>query len=191
MVEEQNITMKIAKDQFHQIIAPRSIALVTTIDKNKKINAAPLSFVSPISFQPPILMLALSPSRHTYQNIIETKEFVLNFFGKEDLDKVLRCAKNYPKGINELQQAGLKWYSSELVNPPRVKEAKVWIECKLLDEKKMGDHLSIFGEVLVIEVKDEIITDGKVDIKKLSPALHISKDQFAVDFNVIKHKRYD
>lgn len=183
--------MRLEPEQISKIIAPRLVVLVTTKDSNKKINAAPISFVSPISFQPSVVMIALKPSRHTYQNIRETKEFVINIFGKEQLDQVLMCAKPYPKGVNELQQAGLKWYSSQLVKPPRVKEAKAWLECKLLDEKKVGDHITVFGEVLVIEVSNDVITDGEIDLTKISPVMHITENIFTVDFKIVKHKRYD
>ncbi len=183
--------MKLETWQINQILAPRPIVLVTTVDQNKKINAAPFSFISPVSFKPSVVMLSFDPSRHTYQNIVSTKEFVMNFLGKEHIDKVLRCAENYPRGVNELEQVRLDWYSSELVKPPRVKDAKAWLECRFIDERKAGDHIAVFGEVLVAEISDEMVTDGKADLAKLNPTLHIGKDDFVEDFKIVKHKRYD
>lgn len=174
-----------------QIIAPRPIAVLTTLNSKKAIDACVVSFLSPVSFDPGILMVALAPIRHTYKNITETKEFVVNILGKEYLDQILRCARRYQEGVNKLQQSGLKWYSSEFVKPPRIKEAKAWIECKFLEGRKMGDHIAIFGEILTAEVKDEILTEGEVDLTKLNPVGHVSGDKFVVDFKIIKHKRYD
>jgi len=182
--------MEIDPRELYTVFAPRPILLVTTVDVQKRINAAPLSFVSPISFDPPIVMLSLTSARHTYQNILETKEFVLNILGKEHLDQVLRCAARFPKGVNELEQAGLGWYSSKLVNPPRVKEAKVWIECKYLDQKEEGDHFAVFGQALVVDVSNDVITNGKVDLEKINPVLHVAGDEFATDLKLLRHKRY-
>lgn len=183
--------MKVNPEVAYQVLGPRITVLVTTVDSDKKINAAPISFVSPIGFSPAIVMISLAPTMHTYQNIKETREFVINILGKDHLEQVLRCGAAYAKGVNELEQVGLRWYSSELVRPPRVKEGKAWIECKFLEERKMGDHLAIFGEVLTAEVSDDVITDGKPDLIKISPIGHMSGNMFAVDFKPVKHKRYD
>lgn len=187
----QKIVMEIEKNRIHEILCPRPIAVITTLNSFRAINACVVSFISPISFEPAIVMIALAPIRHTYKNIKETKEFVVNILGKEFIDQTLMCAKKYQEGVNKVQQAGLRWYSSKLVKPPRIKEAKAWIECKFLEDKKVGDHVVIFGEVLEVEVAESILTNGEIDLTKLNPIAHISKDKFAVDFKIIKHKRYD
>jgi flavin reductase (DIM6/NTAB) family NADH-FMN oxidoreductase RutF len=185
------IIMIVEPEKAYQLLSPRLVLLITTLNSKGAINAAPVSFASPISFSPAIVMISLRPIRHTYRNILETKEFVLNILGKEYLDQVLRCAARYQEGVNKLQQAGLKWYSSKIVNPPRVKEAKAWIECKFLEERKFGDHMAVLGEVLTAEVKDEVVKEGEVDLTKILPIMHLSKDMFVTDFKVVRHKRYD
>lgn len=183
--------MRLTLAGVHRLLSPRIVTLITTVNSLKGVNAAPMDFTSPASFDPPILMIALKPMIKTYQNIKDNKEFVINILGRQYADEVLRCAARYPPGINKLEQAGLHTFSSVIVKPPRVKEAKIWIECKYADEKSVGDHIAVFGQVLVAEAKDEVISDGEVDMTKVNPILHLSKDSFAVDFKVMKHKRYD
>ena len=178
-------------DKAYNLLSPRLVALITTANSVKGVNAAPMSFVSPVSMSPPIVMVSMRSTRATYENIRERREFVINILTKQYTDEVLRCAARYPPGINKLEQAGLHTYSSVIVKPPRVKEAKVWIECKLHDEKMVGDHIAVFGEVLVAEVKDDILTNGEIDMVKLNPIIHLKKDDFAADFKVTKYKRYD
>lgn len=188
---EERLIVKANLRQAYEILSPRLVLLVTTVNSHGGINAAPISWSSPISFDPPIVMISLAPVRHTYQNIKQNKEFVINVLNKSHLDHMLRCAAGYPPGINKLEIAGLGWYSSEIVKTPRVREGKAWLECKLLDERIMGDHIAIFGDVVMAEVKDEMLTGGRIDFTKVNPPLHISKDEFAVDFKIIKRKRYD
>ncbi len=183
--------MKIDLKKAFSVLSPRLVVLVTTMNKAKAINAAPISFVCPISFDPPIIMLSIRPVRHTYQNIIETKEFVINVLSKKYAEQILRCAAPYPPGINKLDIVGLHWYSSERIRVPRVKEGVLWLECKFLEEKKMGDHVIIFAEVVCAEAKDDVISEGEIDFEKVNPLLHIQKNKFAVDFKVVKYKRYD
>jgi len=183
--------MRIELDKAHNLLSPRVVGLITTVNSLKGVNAAPMSFVSPVSMSPPIAMISMRSTRATYENIREKREFVINILSKQYADEVLRCAARYPPGVNKLEQVGLHTYSSVIVKPPRVKEAKAWMECKLHDEKIVGDHVVVFGEVLVAEAKDDILTNGEIDMTKLNPILHLRKEDFAVDFKAVKYKRYD
>lgn len=183
--------MRLKPEESYKVLSPRPTIAVTTFNSVGSVNACVVSFISPVSFNPPIVMISLAPVRHTYKNIEQTGEFVLNIIGKEHFDQLLRCAAKYQEGVNKLQQAGLRWYSSKLVKPPRIKEAKAWLECKVIGNKKMGDHIVVFGQVLAVEVSDDCVTNGEIDLKKINPVTHVSKNVFAVDFNLVKYKRYD
>jgi flavin reductase (DIM6/NTAB) family NADH-FMN oxidoreductase RutF len=183
--------MIVKPERAYELLSPRPVLLVTTLNSKSSTNAAPVSFATPVSFSPPIVLISIAPVRHTHKNILETKEFVINILGREYLDQVLRCAIPYQEGIDKLQQAGLKSYSSKIVRPPRVKEAKAWIECKFLEERGFGDHMAVLGEVLAAEVKDEAVVGEEIDFTKINSILHVAKDIFAVDFKIVKHKRYD
>ncbi|MFQ6056457.1 MAG: flavin reductase family protein [Methanosarcinales archaeon] len=183
--------MKYPIKKAYRLLSPRLLTLITTKNLKNGVNAAPIDFCSPISFNPPILLVSLTPQIRTHKNIQETGEFVINILSKEYLDQVLRCAAKYPEGVNKLNLVGLKYYSSEFVKPSRIKDAKIWLECKLLEERRMGDHFAVFGEVVAAEVSDDIIKEGEIDLEKINPILHLIKDKFAVDCKIIKHRRYD
>lgn len=180
--------MRIDPKRSYSLLSPRLTVVITTLNSTSIPNACVVSFISPVSIDPPLLMISLAPVRHTYKNIISTGEFVVNILGKRYIDQMLRCAAKYQEGVNKIQQAGLGWYSSKLVTPPRIREASVWLECKVTGSKEMGDHIAIFGEVLEAEARDNVIKDGEVDLQLINPVLHISKDEFAVEFRKTKHK---
>lgn len=188
--------MRVDVEKAYRLLSPRILVLITTVDSLGGINAMPTTFISPISFKPPLLMLSLSPKTNTFDNIIKYKEFVVNILGKEHLDKVLRCGKHFPKGFNKLEQVGLHWYSSEKVKPPRVKEAKVWLECKFIGGVKIDhviftDHIPLFAEIVSAEVSDELVKEKKIDFSKIQPVLHVTGEDFVVEFKTVKQKRYD
>lgn len=183
--------MKYPLNKYYRLLSPRLLTLITTVNSKSGVNAAPVDFCSPVSSEPPIIMVSLTPETRTKKHIQESGEFVINILSKESTDQVLRCAARYPEGINKLQVVGLRQYSSELVKPPRIKEAVIWLECKFLEDKKIGDHSAIFGEVVAAEVKDEMTKENELDLSKISPILHLLKDNFAVDYKIAKHKRYD
>jgi len=177
--------MKVELNKAYLLLSPRLVVLLTTVNSKQGTNATPIDFIIPVNYSPPVIMISLMPLGHTYKNISTTKEFVINVLDRRYSDKVMRCAARYQEGVNKLSQSGLHQYSSQLVKPPRVKEADLWMECKCMDEKNFGDHVAIFGEVVAAEVRDELMKGSDIDFSKMEPFLHITKD-YAVETKIRK-----
>lgn len=146
--------MALAKEWYY-LLHPKVVHLVTTVDGRGRINAAPMSWVTPVSDDPPLILVAAWYESDTYRNVEETGELVLNVVPKELKDKALVCAEDFPRGVNELEKAGLTWRPSKAVKPPRVNECIAWIECKAKElVKKEGAYSFIIAEVKAAEVKE-------------------------------------
>ena len=187
----QQLIMRLDPKKSYKLVSPRTVVAVTSMNSTSVPNACVVSFISPVSISPPLVMISLAPVRHTYKNIISSGEFVVNILSRRYIDQLLRCAAKYLEGVNKVQQAGLRCCSSRIVSPPRIREASAWLECKVTDSRQLGDHIAIFGEVLEAEVVDAAIKDGEIDMKIIDPVMHIGGADFATDFKVTKHKRYD
>lgn len=160
-------------------VAPRPIALASTIDKNGNPNLSPFSFFNVFSAKPPIAIF--SPARrirnntikHTLENIQETKEVVINIVTKEIIEQVSLSSSEYKKGINEFQKSGLNQINSELVKPFRVKESPVNFECKVKDIISLGESHGagnlIICEIKIIHIDKKILNEnGDIDRKKIN-----------------------
>lgn len=152
--------MEINLSSFHEILAPRFTAIISTIDKKEKPNAAPFSLVCPISFDPPLVFFSSAPKRHTLANVRETGEFVLNVVPESLLAQLWICSKPFDKGVSEIKEAGLTERKSKVVKPPSIEECAGWIECRFEWEKEAGDHIIVVGKVVHAEYKDEFSSSG-------------------------------
>jgi flavin reductase (DIM6/NTAB) family NADH-FMN oxidoreductase RutF len=161
---------------YYRVLAPRPVALVSTIDTQGNPNTAPFSFVMPISIDPPLVAIASAPKRRTLKNIRETKEFILNIAPEELLEKVWFCAQRY-SGKNKIKDAGLTEIKSERLKVPKIKECIGWIECKLEFEKDLGDHILVVGRVVSLDSTRE-------SYKKT--LLHISSSAFVTPGKALK-----
>lgn len=178
--------MELATTRFYKAIAPRVTALVTTVDKEGNINAAPFSFVSPVSMEPPLVMVSCGHGKDTLNNVRDTKEFVLNIPTEDILNQVYRCGGKFPSEANELEEVGLTAEDSATVKPPRVRECIAWFECRLEAEHETGDHVMLIGRVLMAEVRDELLKDNaNLDIEKANVLQHIGGIEFAVPKRVV------
>ncbi len=144
------------------LIYPRLTVLVTTCDSDGKPNAAPYSWIAPVSFSPPMLYLGIQRRETgTIKNLRATKEFVVNVATKDWAAKAVACEAKIP---DKVQKSGISLRESKKVKAPSVAEAKIVLECKLQEiiETGKADHFLVIGEIVHAEkdigLKDEEIT---------------------------------
>ena len=179
--------MKLKRADYYKLLV-RPVVVVSTISEKGISNAAPFSFSSPLSFKPPLYGFSCSPERHTWRNIKENEEFVVNIVGK-DLGPLMKILEQkFPYEISEIEKAGLTEEISKKIQPPRIREAIAWLECKLESFEEMGDHIWIVGRVLEAEVKDEFWNEV-IDVEKASPLCHISGKFFATEMKMKNYER--
>lgn len=159
-------------------IAPRPIALASTVDKDGNANLSPFSFFNMFSTVPPILIF--SPSRrvrdntvkHTLENILEVPEVVIGIVNFDIVQQISLASTEYDRGINEFEKSGLTPINSDLIQPKLIKECPVNFECKVNEVKPLGDQGGagnlIICEILKIHIQEKYLDEkGNLDQKKL------------------------
>ena len=160
-------------------IVPRPIAFVSSISPEGILNLAPFSFFTGISANPPVIcfcpMIRSSDGRRkdTIRNIEATREFVVNIVSESFANQMNICSTEFTPEVNEFEMSGLTPIQSDLVKPPRVKESRINMECRLLQivdvsPKPLGGSI-VLGEVLRFHVDDELFNDFMIDPDKLKP----------------------
>jgi flavin reductase (DIM6/NTAB) family NADH-FMN oxidoreductase RutF len=167
-----------AHDQYKLMIGtvtPRPIALVTTLGRNGP-NAAPFSFFNCVGTPPPMVMFSVgdkeSGAKDTVRNIREIPEFVVHIVSDLIKDKMNVCAVEYPNGVSEIDKAGFTAAPSRMVRPPRIVEAPVALECRLMQIVELGPkpyHL-VIGEVVYFHYHEGVVNERfHVDIGLINP----------------------
>lgn len=170
-------------------VAPRPIAFASTVDKDGRINLSPFSFFNVFSANPPIMVF--SPSRrgrdnttkHTYENIMEVPEVVINIVSFAIVQQVSLSSTEYDKGVNEFVKSGLTEIPSVRVKPPRVGESPVSFECKVNEVIPLGSKGGagnlVICEVLLMHINEKILdVDGKIDQWKLDAVARMGGDYY-------------
>ena len=167
------------KDAY-RLIAPRPIVLITTVDKDGRINAAPMSWVTPVESEPPIVIFSTSYDSDTYRNVSETEEFVLNLVPERIKTPMYACGKSFPRGVNELEKVGLTWEPSEKVKPPRIVECPVNLECKLDWNHRGPEYVVVAGRVIAAHARKGAMKAGRLNAEQVKPLLHVSDKSFVI-----------
>lgn len=152
-------------------VAPRPIAFASTIDKEGNSNLAPFSFFNVFSSNPPIAIFSPARSgrtgatKHTYDNIREVPEVVINVVSYDMVNQVSLASTEYPKGVNEFIKSGFTPLASEKVKPFRVKESPAQLECKVNQVIELGTGGGagnlIICEVVLMHVSEDVLDENK------------------------------
>jgi flavin reductase (DIM6/NTAB) family NADH-FMN oxidoreductase RutF len=169
-LELRNLSVSEKQNYLQHAIGPRPICFASTIDKNGNVNLSPFSFFNLFSLNPPIAIF--SPSRrgrdgstkHTYQNVLEVPEVVINLVDVDIVQQMSLASCEFPKEINEFHKAGLTQQAATIVKPPMVKESKVKLECKVIEVKSLGE-LGGSGNLVICEVLKMHIAESILDEK--------------------------
>jgi flavin reductase (DIM6/NTAB) family NADH-FMN oxidoreductase RutF len=154
--------------RISEIIYPRTVVLICTSNSLAKPNVMTTSFITPVSFEPKILTVAISPKRYSFKNLKEIPEFTVNILTKRMKKIAEICGSRSGKDFDKFKLANLEIEKAKKVIPPVIKNCPISLECKVLEMKEFGDHFLIVGEVLEEWVRKE----------KFEPLLHKTGKDF-------------
>jgi flavin reductase (DIM6/NTAB) family NADH-FMN oxidoreductase RutF len=165
-----------ARDRYKLLIGtvtPRPIALVTTVDLEGRINAAPFSFFNCLSADPPILALGVENHpdmsfKDTALNIRLTEVFTVNIVSHAIAEAMHICAVPFTPERDELKAAGLTAMPGERVASPWIKQAPAAFECRRHVTLELGKSRQIIlGEIVFAHYQRDVID---VDHMRIDPS---------------------
>ncbi len=151
-------------------VAPRPIALASTISKDGQVNLSPFSFFNYVGIDPPIVVF--SPGRRgrdgsykdTALNLMEVPEVVVNMVTFDMVQQMSLSSAEYGRGVNEFTKAGFIMMPSERIKPPRVAESPAQFECRVLEIKEIGTMVLVIAEVVLAHFAENILDEnGQID----------------------------
>lgn len=145
-MEKRDIDIRAGKGDLFPLPGP--IALVTTVDEHGQVNVAPKSWISVITRQPVRLVIGCHREHHTAQNLLSTGECVLNFPADDLAGRTWAAHEYRPPGPDELEARGFSPVPATLVSPPRLRECRAHLECRLESVKWYSEECVLFMEVV-------------------------------------------
>ncbi|MFC1728051.1 flavin reductase family protein [Nanoarchaeota archaeon] len=140
-----------------EIVKPRQTILVSTrgnaevlSKKIKKDNIFTLSWHTPVSFEPFLYAISISPKRFSYKLIKESGVFCVNFISKDLKKQALFCGSQTGEHMDKFKETKLTKGECSKIDCPSIKESLGCLECEVINEIEGGDHLIIIGKVLNI-----------------------------------------
>jgi flavin reductase (DIM6/NTAB) family NADH-FMN oxidoreductase RutF len=189
-ITPSDIPMPKLHEYLLSAVAPRPIAFVSTVDKEGNVNLSPFSFFNVFGSNPPTLVFSPARSgrtgatKNTHDNVLEVDECVVNIAHYDILYQMNLAAGMYPKGVNEFKKSGLTALASETVQPPRVAECYVQMECKVKQVIETGPGGGagnlVVCEVTKLHISDRVLNEeGSIDPVKMNYIARMGKQFWA------------
>ncbi len=116
---------------------------------------------------PAVTYVAIRPSRHSYDIIEKTREFVINLV-PSSLTKVCDlCGVKSGRDVNKWEICNLHPQKATAVNAPMIEECPVNLECRVREKISLGTHDVFIADILAVNVDSKLIDEnGKIRLWK-------------------------
>jgi flavin reductase (DIM6/NTAB) family NADH-FMN oxidoreductase RutF len=152
--------LKEIKSDIYHLLHPKMVFFLTSIAKDGKPNVMACAWATPVSEEPPIVVVCVSKESYTAELIRQTKEFVINIPTKKLLKALWICGKTSGRDSDKFVKAKLKLSEANSLKTPIINGCIGYIECKLWKTVDAGECYAFFGKVLHAEVDDSYFKKG-------------------------------
>jgi len=160
--------MKVEAGKKNALVVKPNV-VVTVRDKEGNDNALVVAYAGNCSYDPPMIMMGIVPSRYSYHMIKENESFVVHLLDKSQTKLYECCGSKSGRDSNKLKDYGVIVNDAIKVNAGVINECPVAIECSVVDSIMTGSHEMFIGKVEYVHADKEVVNEkGFVDLSKLN-----------------------
>lgn len=138
------------------------------IDNEK--NILTIAWTGTINSDPAMTYISVRPSRHSYNIIKNSGEFIINVTTEELAFATDFCGVRSGKDIDKFAQMNLTPEKASFVKCPAIKESPINIECKVKDIIPLGTHDMFISEIVSVMADEKYIDEnGRFNFEASKP----------------------
>jgi flavin reductase (DIM6/NTAB) family NADH-FMN oxidoreductase RutF len=124
---------------------------VVTVNANGESNGVTTPWVTQLSYEPPLVMVAISPVRKCHEMITNSGQFAVNVLGANQIELASRFGFTTGREVDKFE--GISTQQTPATNP-LLADAFAYIDCELVETLSVGDHSLFIGQVVGAELLD-------------------------------------
>ena len=142
-------------------------AVMVSCGTMEESNIITVAWTGIINTDPAMCYISVRPTRHSYEMIKKTGEFVINLTTKDLAYATDWCGVKTGAKVDKFKEMKLTKEKANFVSCPMIKESPVSVECKVKEIRKLGSHHMFVAEILGINADEKYINEnGAFDISK-------------------------
>ena len=149
------------------MLNPVPAVLITSKDRDDNPNVFTVGWIGCACTKPPILSVAIRAERLSYENIKASGEFVVNLPTDKMVKIVDFCGVRSGRKVDKIKHFNLELEPGVTMSTPSLKDCPISLECKVVDIIPLGTHHLFLGEVMGVNVEENLIDNsGKINFEK-------------------------
>lgn len=126
----------------------------------------------PLSFNPPLVGVAIAPEHETYRIIMGARAFGINWLGFSHAGQVCELGETSANAYtNKLLAAGFKTIKGKRTSQPLIQEASAALECRLNETHRTGTHELVVGEAVNAMANSDFVDYW--NLSRYNPLLYV------------------
>jgi flavin reductase (DIM6/NTAB) family NADH-FMN oxidoreductase RutF len=170
-----------------RMINDGSVSLIST-RLEEKTNVATLSWQMPLSQEPPMVGIALTPSSLSHHFLKLTGEFVLSIPDASLVAEVHYCGTHQGRDYDKIRLMELRTLRAYKVSPLLIANCLGHLECVVRDWNSLGDHIFYTAEVVAALVELDYFEDGWNE--SAQTLHHVGGDFYRVGGNLLQASKF-
>ena len=102
------------------------------------------SWITQVSFVPPLIMVAANPLHYTYELIVKSNAFAVNILRTDQAELVDVFGKSSGRKVAKFASAA---YDLRSTGSPILTDCLAFVDCNVMWTKEAGDHVLVVGSV--------------------------------------------
>jgi flavin reductase (DIM6/NTAB) family NADH-FMN oxidoreductase RutF len=156
--------------KIHRLFYPQ-VPVVITAEFQGHIGGMPAIWCMSLSFNPPLVGVAIAPEHATYEMLIGAQAFGVNWLNFSFAKQVGELGEESGEGVRDkLSAVGLSFVKGSLTGQPMIRDAEGILECRLHERHRIGTHELVVGEVVAASATENFTEYW--DFSKYKPILY-------------------
>ncbi len=161
------------------LLAPLPAVLVSC-GTMEKANVFTVAWTGIINTHPAMTYISVRPSRHSYNIIKESGEFVINLTTTAMVHSVDFCGVRSGSKVDKLSVCSLHKEEASKISAPLISESPLSLECRVTEIKHLGTHDMFIAEIVAVDIEERFIdSKGKLNLQQAGLLSYSHGEYFA------------
>jgi flavin reductase (DIM6/NTAB) family NADH-FMN oxidoreductase RutF len=163
-------------------LLPTPVVLLSVAGHGKeKANIITLAWAGTVCSEPPMLSVAIRPTRHSHRLVNAAREFVVNIPRAAQLREVDTAGVWSGAEHDKFAELGFTEQPASRVGAPLVAECPVNIECVVRHQLDLGAHDLYIAEIVAVHYDEEVLDSrGHLQTAKLDAMAYANGEYWSL-----------
>lgn len=169
-------------------LLPTPVVLLSVAGKGETPNIITIAWVGTVCSSPPMLSVAIRPSRYSYGLVNAARDFVVNIPRADQVAQVDRAGVCSGGEHDKFKELGFTAQPSEYVSAPLIAECPVNIECVVRHQLALGAHDLYIAEIVSVQYDDDLLNErGHLRTERLAAMAYVDGEYWSLGERLGSH----